>query len=185
MAAGAYTNPVAKVYAEALLEAAGDRRDALGASLDTSLQALASAPELRVFLETPALEAAKKKSALEKLRGPMDDLLVNFLCVVVDKQRVDLLGEMAAAYRDLADRAANRARAQLTLGMPIDDDQRDHIARILTQRLQREIVLESTVDPRLIAGLVVQVGDRVLEASVHGWLEQLRKELVRSSGYEN
>lgn len=185
MATATYTNPVAKVYAEALLEAVGDRRDAIGAALDTFVQVLASAPDLRVFFETPALEAAKKKPVLEKLRGSMDDLLVNFLCVVVDKQRIDLLAEMAAAYRDLADQAANRARARLTSGMPIEDDQRNQITTILTKRLQREIVLETSVDPRLVAGIVVQVGDRVLEASVHGWLEQLRKELVRSSGYED
>jgi F-type H+-transporting ATPase subunit delta len=185
MSTGAYTHPVATVYAEALLEAAGVNRDAIGAALAAFVGVLDAAPDLRIFLETPALQAAAKKPVLEKLRGQMDDILVNFLCVVVDKRRADLLGEMAAAYRDLADRAANRARAQLTAAMPVDDDQRATIARIVSQRLDREIILEATVDPRLIGGIIVQVGDRVLEASVHGWLEQLRKEMVRSSGYEN
>jgi F-type H+-transporting ATPase subunit delta len=181
-----HIHPVAKVYAQALFGAVGEAgREPMAVALDTFLGALNAAPELRVFLETPALNAESKKRALEALRGKVGDLLVNFLGVVVEKQRADLLGEIAVAYHELVDESANRTRARVTTAAPLAEDLRARIQSGLAERMQRNIVVETEVDPALIGGIVIQVEDRVLEGSVHGWLERMRKELVRSSGYED
>lgn len=185
MPAAIHTHPVAQVYARALLDLAGERADALGDELETTLALLVSEPRLRVFLETPALDAATKKRALEALRGRLDDLLVDFLCVVVEKRRVALLEEIGAAYRDLADHAAGRLCVQVASAAPLAEDYQRRLAEMLGDRLRRTIVLETEVRPELLGGIVLQIGDRVYEASVRGWLQRLRRDMVRSSGYED
>jgi F-type H+-transporting ATPase subunit delta len=181
-----HIHPVARVYAEALFEAVGAAgRTATAEALATLQRALEASPELRRFLEMPAMNVDVKKGALEGLRGRMDDLIVNFLGVLVENGRAELLGEIVAAYADLLDAAAHRTRAQVTTATPLAEDQRKRIQQYLAARLQREIVIEAAIDPAMIGGIVVRVGDRVLEGSVHGWLQRMRKELVRSSGYED
>jgi len=181
-----HINPVARVYAEALFGAVGAAgRTSTAEALETLRNALDASPELRLFLEMPSMNVDAKKSALEGLRGRMDDLLVNFLGVLVQHGRASFLGEIVAAYAELQDAAAQRTRAQVTTATPLAEDQRARIQQYLAARLQREIVIETAIDPALIGGIVVRVGDRVLEGTVHGWLQRMRKELVRSSGYED
>jgi F-type H+-transporting ATPase subunit delta len=185
MPAAIHTHPVTRVYARALLDLAGARADAIGAELAAVLALLAAEPRFRIFLETPALDAGTKKRALEAaFRGRADDLLVDFLCVVVEKQRLALLDEIGAAYRELADRGAGRLRVQVASATPLAAEEQHRLAATLRERLRSDIVLEPEVRPELLAGLVLQIGDRVYEASVRGWLQRLRKEMVRSSGYE-
>ncbi len=186
MPAQTHLSSISIVYARALLDAAGPkRRDAMGEALDGFVASLALAPDLRVFLETPALDVETKRRALEGLRGKLDDQLVDFLCVLVGKQRAGELEQIAAAYRDLADRAAGRVRALVRSAAPLDEAVLQGIRAGLQRRLGREVLLATEIDPALIAGLVVQAEDTVWEASVHGWLKRIAKDMVRSSGYED
>src|SRR5262245_39324676 len=143
MAKQTHTNPVARTYARALLEVAGrERRDAFAAELDTLAGLVGTMPELRAFLASPALDSETKKRAIEALRGRIDDVLVNFLCVLVDKGRAEQLDEIRVAYRELADAAAGRARARVTTPMPLPDDLRARMQRALERRLNRQVVIE-------------------------------------------
>jgi F-type H+-transporting ATPase subunit delta len=185
MAARKHTHPVARVYAQALLDVAADRGDALGEQFNAFLQLLRAQPDLRRFLESPAIAADHKLAALEALRGQLDDTLVDFLCVVVSKQRVAELDEIGAAYAELADSAAGRVLVRVASAVPLSAAQQQKLDATLRQKLQRDPVLDTQVQPELIAGLVVQVGDRVYDGTLRSWLQRLRKEMVRSSGYED
>src|SRR5262249_22549026 len=101
-------DPVARVYAQALLDVGRDRNrmESLGAQLGQVPAEVQAEPKLRTFFESPAVDAQAKKRALGALRGRLDDAVVNFLCLLVDKNRVGALDSIAAAYRDLADAAA-------------------------------------------------------------------------------
>lgn len=185
MAVRKHTNPVATVYAQALLDAAGAHAADVGQQLEEFLSTWAEAEDLRTFLVSPALEPAVKKSVLESLRGKFDDVLVNFLCILVDKGRVAELESIGTAYRDLADAAAHRVRVHVTSAVPLPAEQRARLDETLKQKLGREVVLETEVQPELLAGMIIRVGDRIYEGTVRNWLQRMRREMVRSSGYED
>lgn len=181
------TDPVARVYAQALLDLGRERNrmDAFGAELESVVAAVRGDDMLRTFLETPALDHAAKKRALEALRGIVDDVLVNFLCVLIEKGRIGSLAAISATYRDLADDAAGRVRVHAMTAVPLDDELHKRLLETLQQALNRECVLETEVRPGLVGGLVLQVGDKVYDGSVSRALRRVRTEMTRSSGYED
>jgi F-type H+-transporting ATPase subunit delta len=181
------SDPVARVYAQSLLDLARARGDvdAIGADLEQVAAAIAAAPDLRAFVTAPVLDTVPKKQALEALRGRIDDMLVNFLCLLVDKERIDLLGDIAAAYRDLADVAAGRARVRAATAVPLSADLHRRLEETLRATLQRDCIVEAEVEPELLGGLVLQVGDKLYDGSVRSHLRRVRTAMMRSSGYEN
>jgi len=179
-------SPIATVYAQALLEVAGpERREAMAEALEAFVAGLEQVPAGKLLLETPAVDAATKRHILEGLRGTLDDSLLDFLGVLVAKQRAGELEAVAATYRQLADQAAGRARAVVRSAAPLAPEFLEQVRAGLQRRLGRAVELATEVDPTLIAGFVVRAEDTVWDASVHGSLERMRKEMVRSSGYED
>ena len=183
-----HTHPVARVYAEALLEVARKRGgiDNLGAQLEEFVSLLGTQPEVRRFLESPVIDSEDKKRAVEDaLRGRSDDMVANFIGLLIDKGRIGDLDEISAAYRDLADEAGGRTRVQAATAVPLPDDLRQKLQGLLNQKLRCECVLETEVRPALLGGLVLTIGDRVYDGSVSGRLRRLRESMMRSSGYED
>ena len=181
------TDPVARVYAQALLDLGRERQrmPALGAELEQLVAAVHGDAQLRNFLESPALDQASKKRVIESLRGTVDDAVVNFLCVLIEKGRIGSLAAISATYRDLEDAAAGRVRVRAMPAVPLGKDLQKSLLETLQQTLNRECVLETEVQPELIGGLVLQVGDKVYDGSVSRALRRVRTEMTRSSGYED
>lgn len=181
-------SPVARVYAEALLGLASERQriDELGAELDALVEIVRSQAEVDAFLESPVVGPEDKKRVLHQaLAGRVDDTLIDFVCLLVDKERVDALADIAAAYRLLADAANRRQRVQAATAVPLPEDLRQRLEELLRQKLQRDCVLETEIRPELLGGLVLTIGDKVYDGSVSGRLRRLRHDMMRSSGYED
>ena len=182
------TQPVARPYAEALMGLArdGDRIAEFGAQLEALVTLLHGELQTRTFLLSPAVAPVDKKRAIEAaLRGQVDDLLVNFVCLLVDHGRVASLPAIGETYRALADEARQRARVRAVTAVPLPDDLRDRLVALVGQKLNRECVLETEVRPDLLGGLVLTIGDKVYDGSVRSQLRRLHKEMMRSSGYED
>ncbi len=182
------TSPVARVYAESLLQLAarGGRVDDLGSSLQEFAALVASDPDFGAFLRSPAIPDADKKRVLgQALQGRVDDVLLDFLDVLVDTQRIDQLDSITAAYGEQADVAAGRQRVQVTSAVPLPGDQQERLQSLLEERLHRTCILELQVEPELLGGLVFTIGDKVYDGSVRSQLRRLRKEMMKSSGYED
>src|SRR5262249_50473633 len=133
-------DPVARVYAQALLDVGRDRdrMDALGAQLAEIAADVQAEPKLRTFLESPAVDTQVKKRVFGALRGRLDDALVNFLCLLVDKNRIGALASIADAYRDLADAAAGRVRVRALTAAALPDDLRERLVATGTTTLDRK-----------------------------------------------
>jgi len=176
--------PVARVYAQALLDIAREQQriDAVGEALASVAAAARSDSVVKTFLETPALDAGAKKRALGGLRGTLDECVVNFLCLLVDKGRIGQLDSIALAYRDLADEAGGRTRVQAVTARPIDAATRQQVEGAVRDVLGRQCVLETEVRPDLLGGLVLQVGDKIYDGSVRGRLRRMHTVMTRSSG---
>ncbi len=171
------TRHVARVYAEALLNAAakagrdGEMLQELEALVG---DVLARDPALEVFLASPAVTRHQKADVLQKaFAGRADELN--------EHDRLDALRAVAAVYRELYDERSGRMRALVTSAAPLTDEQQDRLRRQLHEQFHREPVLQTRLDPDLLGGLVVQVGDWVWDASVRTRLDEIREQIIERS----
>ena len=176
---------IARNYAETLLELAARAKDLRG--WGTLLAGLADAmgreETLRLFLETPRVDA---KTKIEVLRRALQDRapsrFVRFIESVVRHRRQMLIPVIAQEYMDLVDQAENRMHADVTVAQPADDATRAMIAERLGAVFQKTVVPHLTVDSRILGGLVVRVGDSVMDGSIRRRLGALRQRMATPSG---
>jgi F-type H+-transporting ATPase subunit delta len=172
---------IARNYAEALLELAKRAKDLRG--WGTLIQSIADAIErdakLRLFLETPRVDAATKNGVLRKaLADRAPSKFVRFIEAVVTRRRQMLIPEIAHEYMDLVDAAENRLHANVTVAREPDDKTRKLIADRLSKVFNKTVVPHVTVDKRIIGGVVVRVGDTVMDGSVRRKLGALKHRMM-------
>lgn len=173
---------VARNYAEALLALARKAGDVpgWGRMMQEVADAVANDAQLRGFLETPRISAEHKTAALGRaFQDRYPRLFVRFLQILVSKGRQRSLGAVASEYAALVDAAAGRVHAQVTLAQPVSDAERDALAQQLSQRLGRQVVPHVTVNPAILGGVIVRVGDSVMDGSVRRKLGMLRGQLTQ------
>ena len=172
---------IARNYADAhltLSRKAGDPRG-WGRLLQDVADALASDRTLRLFLESPRVSADQKNDVLAKaLQDRAPRLFVRYLQTLVKKGRQMLLPEIATEYHALLDEVEGRVHAHVTVARPATDADREVITRQLTKTLGRDVVPHFTVNPAILGGVVVKVGDRVMDGSVRRRLGRLRGRLM-------
>jgi len=179
---------VARVYAEALLNAA-DKRGESEAVLE-ELAALVfnvfkANPPFETFLSSGVIGPKRKTEVLRSVfQHRASELFVNFLMVLNEHDRLDLLRPILASARELRDQRVRRMRVRVRSAVPLPDDQRERLQKELHESFQLEPLLEVDSDADLIGGLVVHVGDWLYDASVRTRLDNLRNQLIASSSYE-
>ena len=181
-------NPVSRVYAEALFRASKERGvvDEINDTLQDLAEMMRAHPEFHHFLGAPMINAGRKKAAVEKaLQGQVDAMVVDFLCLLIDKDREEALEGIVQQFRKLADEDAGRIRVAATTSHALSDEQRASLLESLKQTLQSDCTLEASVEPELIGGMVLRIGDKLYDGSVRRQLQRVGDQLMRSSGYEN
>jgi F-type H+-transporting ATPase subunit delta len=179
------TGEVARNYADALLAALGD--DA-GPALDELDEIVAdvvhSQPRFAELMASPSLGTADRDRILVELfDGKANPILVNFLRVLNRHGRINLLATIAGRARAEWDRKQGRRPVTVKSAVPLDDAQRGALEGRLSKLIGATPVLTLEVDPSLIAGLVVQVGDDVYDASVRTRLRRLRDRLIERKSH--
>lgn len=143
------------------------------------VEAARSVPELRALLEDPEIDHRAKQAALGELLGDTDELVRNFLLVVVEKGRAV---ELASIYEEFAALVAadeGRLEVELTTAYELSDDEAREILAQIEKASGRQVDATRRVDPDLIGGFVLQAGSMRVDASVRGRLERLRQELTK------
>lgn len=177
---------LARRYAKALLELAQETHavDAVGTQLE-SFVALCQANDgqLLAAMGNPGFTAAERKGVLDAVlpRLALSPLFVNFIRLVVDKDRFAALPDIAREYRALADTLANRVRATVTTASPASAALQAEIAAALAAATGKQVVLETQVDPTLLGGMVARVGSRLFDASLRTRLETLQVALATTA----
>jgi F-type H+-transporting ATPase subunit delta len=171
---------VHRVYAEALLGAARDkdRVDAIRREFDEFAAGLDESGELRRFLANPQIESRTKGAVLGDLLGDADQLFVNFLRLLAEKDRIGEISEVHAEWTRLLAREERVLELELTTAIELSDEEAERVVKQIEEASGRRVVATRTVEPDLIGGLVLQAGSLRLDASVRGRLEQLREELT-------
>ncbi len=182
---------LARVYAEALLTAAekAGKADAIWddfvSLVGNPLRHSESPTDPVALMTSSVVPRGRKEQVIRKaLQGRTDDLFVNFLLVLNRHNRLDITRAVAAEYRGLLDERARRLRVQVRSAVPLTDEQRDKLRGMAHDRFGLEPVLVESVDPELLGGLRVQIGDRVLDATVRNRLESIKNQLITRSSYE-
>lgn len=179
---------VAKVYAEALLNAA-DQSGQADTVLDELRELIGEVfrrePQVETILGSAAVGRERKAALIRQtFEGRASDKLVDFLLILNEHDRLDLVRGVANAYRDLFDHRKDRIQAEVRSAVALTDDQRAQIGNQLRAAFGKEPILHERLDSELLGGLVVQVDDWVYDSSVRTRLEMIRKQLVERSSHE-
>ena len=175
----ARTNTRALRFAEAAFAVARDSNQ-----LDAWLDALKQASAIfenhaaALFLTSPVEPADKKRGVLGQLLPGVSPDVQRFLAILAHRDRLDLVPEIAAVFERLLNEHRGIAVAQVTTAVPIDERQKAVIASKLARRLGKTVTLETRVDASILGGVVAQIGDDVIDGSVRGRLERLRRRLT-------
>jgi F-type H+-transporting ATPase subunit delta len=179
---------IAHTYALALLSAAdkeNQSRETLEEFEALVGEVFSAKPELETFLSSMAISRDAKGAVLRKtFAGRVSQVFTNFLLVVNDHDRLDLLRSILAAYRAEFEARSARVRVYVRSAVPLPDDQRDRLTNELREVLHREPVLDMKVDPTLLGGLEVRVGDHLFDGSVRTRIDTIKKQLLERSSHE-
>lgn len=178
----AETTTIARPYARAAFAAASDEEDGL-AKWSQMLQfaaGVADDPQMQAILADPEHDDAVKAGLiLDISSAQLSGAGSNFIKLLAENQRLDILPEIAAVYEELRAEAEKTVEAEMVSAFAVSDEQREKIAAALSRRLEREVVLKVTVDEALIGGAVIRAGDLVIDGSAHAKLAKLSAQLGR------
>lgn len=178
---------VARIYAEALYRAAekgGQVEEVLGELEALVNDAFRQKPGLELFFSSAAVGREPKAAAIRTaFAGRASDVLVHFLEVLNEHDRLDLIRAVAGAYRASHDRKTRRVPVQVISAIPLTDAERDRLRGDIREVGGVEPILQETVDPEILGGLIVRVQDWVYDASVRTSLQTIRNQLIERSSY--
>ena len=172
---------IARNYAETLLELARRAGDlqAWGQAVDDVSNAMQNDRSLRLFLESPRVSAAQKNRIIGRaFEGQLPPVFVRYLQALVTHRRQMLLPQIAREYHDLVDQVEGRLHANVTVASEPNAAERRAIAAELSRAYGKDVVPHVTVNPSILGGIVVRVGDTVLDGSVRRRLATLRSRML-------
>jgi F-type H+-transporting ATPase subunit delta len=174
---------IARVYASALFGVAKEKgkldviRDQLGAFAD----ALAENREMQLFFFSPYFSSSEKQDGLEKAVAEVELELLNFLELLIEKHRMPVLFRIRRQFDALWAQENKRLGVVVTSAVELDPEIAERIGSEIEQQTGNKVELQSRVDPDILGGLVVQVGNMVLDTSIRNRLEKLRKSVAQAA----
>ena len=179
-------NPrVARRYAHALMDVAREQQavDATSESLDLVGRAMAASRELQMLLASPLVAEGRKASVMRALfERRIDRLPMEFIDLLIRKHRERNLQEVIVQFHALRDELQNVVTVDVTAAVPLRPEQEQALREELERRTGKHVRLRLTSDPTVMGGLVVKIGDTVLDASVAHQLARLREQLAGAAG---
>ena len=169
----------AKRYAMAALELAREHGDFDG--WNASLAAIAefmSDPEVKRVLENTRVSREPKQRLIEAALGDQPPLALNLARLLVQKNRTGLAAEIADAFREFTEQERGVTRAHARTAVPLSEAEVAALAQRLQQQTGHEVILDVEVDPSVLGGVVVQIGDKLIDASTRARLHAMRESLV-------
>ncbi len=169
----------AKPYAQELFDAALRRKqlDRCHSDLNKAVQ-LSKDRDMVAFLEDPEVRFQDKARLLSERMGDKNYLVLNLIYRLLTKRMLDMLPDIADEYRRLFDSYDGIVRAQVTTAISLDEEDKLKISKRLGKIFGKKVILEPVVDPGIIGGIVVRVGDKLLDGSIRSKLESLKREMV-------
>jgi F-type H+-transporting ATPase subunit delta len=172
---------IARRYAKALfgLAVEQDRVEPWSDALVALQAAVDGSPDLLDVLSNPVYSRDQRREIVRGLARSLklDAEPSNLLFLLGDRNRLAALGDIVATFRGLADQKLGRIRAQVTSAVPLDAASQKALAEKLSKATKSQVIVERSVDPELLGGVVARVGSLVFDGSIKSQLEALRREL--------
>src|SRR5262249_2509096 len=174
---------IARVYADALFGAAKDtgKLDAIHEQLGEFVDALSENREMQLFFFSPYFSSAEKRDGLSKALDGADPELVNFLNLLTEKHRMPVLFRIRRQFDALWAKENKRLGVTVTSAVELDPEVVERIGSEIEKQTGNEVEVQSRVDEGILGGLVLQVGNMVVDASVRNRLEKLRKSVASAA----
>jgi F-type H+-transporting ATPase subunit delta len=171
-----------QVYARALFESAMDNGvlEEMHEQLGMWADALAENKDLQTFFFSPSFTTAEKKDAIRRIIDGGDERFLNFLELLAERHRLPVTFRIRRAFDDLWREENKLLPVEVTSAVELDEALVSSIGKRIEERTGRRVELTAQVNPDIIGGLVLRVGNKVLDASVHGRLERLRRQITRA-----
>ena len=176
------SSSVASRYARALIDLAKERRSLprVRGEIDRLAELLAESPAFAEFVGDPSIDDDQRAAVFAKVCGGADKSLRDFLGLLVAKQRVDALPDICQAFVDLHDKEQGVLRAEVTSAAELSQSQLDRLCAKLAEREGREVHLLAAVDPSLVGGFRIRMGDQITDHSVAYKLKQFRQRVLNA-----
>jgi F-type H+-transporting ATPase subunit delta len=173
---------IAQVYARSLFEVAKeqDKLDTVREQLGQFADALEDNRELSIFFFSPYFNTTEKKDGLGRVLEGADDVVENFLGLLIENHRMPAIFRLRREFEVLWDQENKRLPVTITSAVALDEATVKSIGDAIGAQTGQQVELTSNVDPDVLGGLVVRVGNSILDASIRNRLENLRRSVARS-----
>src|ERR687895_1166163 len=174
---------IADVYARALFEVAkdGGALDRVHEELDEFADALETDRNLQIFLFSPYFSSDEKKDGVTRIVSDADERFVNFLQLLAERHRMPALFRVRRSFNSMWAEENKLLPVTVTSAVDLDESLVQEIGKSIEDQTGRRVELSSKVDPDVLGGLQVRVGNMVLDATVRNRLEKLRKQVARAA----
>jgi F-type H+-transporting ATPase subunit delta len=174
---------IARVYARSLFEVAKeqDKLDVVREQLGQFAEALDGNRELSIYFFSPYFSTTEKKDGLGRILDGVDPVVANFLAVLVENHRMPAVFRVRREYDALWELENQRLPVTVTSAVALDEATVKAIGDAIGQQTGQQVELTADVDPDVLGGLIVRVGNSILDASIRNRLENLRKQVARAA----
>ena len=174
---------IAAVYARSLFEVAKDqgKLDDVRAQLGEFADAMHESRELQMFFFSPYFSTPEKQDGLEKAVSGADETLLNFLKLLIENHRMPVIFRVRRDYEALWEEENRLLPVSVTSAVELDEDTVRQIGDRIAEQTGRKVDLSAHVEPDILGGIVVRVGNAVLDASIRNRLEQLRRQVAKAA----
>ena len=174
---------LAQVYGRSLFAVAREqgKLDELREQLGQFADALDEQRELAVFFFSPYFSTAEKQQSLDTLLDGADEILLNFLSLLIENHRMPVIFRIRHEYERLWDEENKTLPVEITSATELDSQTTEELGRTIGERAGRTVTLAARVDPDILGGIIVRVGNSILDASIRNRLEQLRKHVAQGA----
>ncbi|MCD5407460.1 MAG: F0F1 ATP synthase subunit delta [Desulfotomaculum sp.] len=176
---------VGRRYAQALYEIATEQKalDAIEADLKSVLMIIESEQDIQKILDHPQISATAKHEVLKALFAErISETVQNFLCLLIDNQREAYLGEVVAEFINMVNIARDVVEAEVISAQELTATRKTELAKVLKSLVGKKVTTEYLIDATLLGGVVMRVGDKVIDGSVKNRLNTLKQHLVSKIG---
>ena len=174
---------IATVYARSLFEVAKEqgKLDTIHEELDEFADALSTSRELQVFLFSPYFSTKEKSDGLAKAVTGADETFLNFLGLLIEKHRTPAIFRVRAEFDAMLEEENKLLPVQITSAVALDESTVKQLGDRISEQTGRKVELSAHVEPDILGGIIVRVGNSILDASIRNRLENLRKQVARAA----
>jgi ATP synthase F1 delta subunit len=174
---------LARVYARALFEVALEqgKLDVLREQLAQFADALTDNRELALFFFAPYFSTQEKQDGLARLLDGADEAFLNFLALLIENHRMPVIFRVRQQYESMWEQENRMLPVEITSAIELDPATTESLGRTIGERAGCTVTLATRVDPDILGGIIVRVGNSILDASIRNRLEQLRRHVAQGA----